>query len=73
MGEFSASDKDNDAERIKWVEYYCSKAKNAEVACVLWDNMVVYPNGNNQAERHGYLNRKNLTWYFPEFIKIVVK
>lgn len=73
MGEFSASDKNNDSERIKWVEYYCSKAKAAEVACVLWDNMVVYPNGNNQAERHGYLNREDLTWYFPEFIKIVVK
>lgn len=73
MGEFSASDKDNDDERIKWVEYYCSKAKNAEVACVLWDNMVVYPNGTNQAERHGYLDRKNLTWYFTDFINVVVK
>lgn len=81
MGEASASNKDNTAERIKWANYYFAKAKDAGISVVLWDNDVSdsdgnedttkYPTGYN-GEHHGWLNRKSGTWYFPSIIKAMM-
>ncbi|MBQ8013895.1 MAG: glycoside hydrolase family 5 protein [Treponema sp.] len=68
IGEMSASDKGNLGERIKWTDSYVSKAKSAGIPLVLWDNMVTYPAGQ-KGERHGYFNRKNLTWFYPELVE----
>ena len=73
MGEASASDKNNTAERKKWVEYYYAKAKALGIPVILWDNMVVWPNGDDAGERHGWFNRKDLTWYYPELVDLMVK
>lgn len=71
MGETSASDKDNTAERVKWAKDYYSKARDAGIPVVLWDNMCTYASTGNSTsgENHGYLNRKTLKWYFPDIIK----
>ena len=71
MGEASASDKDNTAERVKWAKDYYSKARDAGIPVVLWDNMCTYASTGNSTsgENHGYLNRKTLKWYFPDIIK----
>lgn len=71
MGEASASDKNNLAERIKWTNYYFAKAKAAGIPVVLWDNMVLYPS-SNPAENHGYFDRTTLTWYYPTMIKAMM-
>ncbi|MBR0496562.1 MAG: glycoside hydrolase family 5 protein [Treponema sp.] len=73
MGEASASDKNNTAERKKWVEYYYAKAKALGIPVILWDNMVVWPNGDDAGERHGWFNRKDLTWYYPELVDLMVR
>ena len=62
IGETSATDKNNYDERVKWAKCFFGAAKAKGVSCLLWDNMVVYPNGE-EAERHGYFNRKDLSWY----------
>lgn len=63
IGETSASDKNNYAERVKWAKCFFGAAKSKGITCILWDNMVVYPNGTDGRERHGYFNRKNLSWF----------
>lgn len=73
IGEMSASDKNNTADRKKWFEFYCAQAKSNEIPAILWDNMVVYPNGNDKAERHGYFNRNKLSWWHEEMIDIMVQ
>lgn len=62
IGETSATDKNNYAERLKWAKCFFGAAKANGISCLLWDNMVVYPKGE-EAERHGYFNRKDLSWY----------
>ena len=70
MGETSASDKNNTQERIKWAKSYFSKAKKAKVSVIFWDNGVTFASGNTDAgERHGYLNRNEISWYYPEIIE----
>ena len=68
MGETSASDKKNTADRVKWTKCYYSKANAAKVSVILWDNNVTVATGGdiNSGECHGYFNRAKLSWYFPE-------
>ena len=60
IGEFSASDFNNTAQRVNWATDYLTKAKAKGIPCVLWDNNVTY---NGSGEAHGYLYRKGCTWY----------
>lgn len=71
MGEASATDKQNTAERLKWVTSYFGKAKTAGIPIVLWDNMAFYdaeridtPEKKKEqlGEFHGWLDRNALTW-----------
>lgn len=73
MGETSCSDKNNYEERKKWFQFVKKYASRSGIPYVLWDNDVVYPTGNDAGERHGYFNRKNLSWYFPELIGIFIR
>ncbi len=60
IGEFGASDFDNTDSRVAWAKSYLSKAKDAGIPCVLWDNNV--PN-DGTGEAHGYIYRLTNTWY----------
>lgn len=60
IGEFSASNYNNTSERVKWAEFYATKAKQLNVPIVLWDNNIPSDNGG---EAHGYINRSTLQWY----------
>lgn len=69
IGEFSSTDKNNTAERVKWATDYTALAKKNNIPCVLWDNnaFAVY-NGSSivlNSEYHGYINRKNNTVTSP--------
>lgn len=77
MGEASATDKENLSDRVAWATYYFTKAKEAGIPVVLWDNMVTAANEDknriNIAERHGYYNRRSNSWYFPTMIQAMMK
>lgn len=77
MGEASATDKENLSDRIAWATYYFTKAKEAGIPVVLWDNMVTEANEDknniNIGERHGYYDRNSNTWYFPTMIQAMMK
>lgn len=55
-------------ERIKWIEYYITKATEHGVPCCHWDNGVYYADG----ERFGMLDRNTLTWFEPEYVETMV-
>lgn len=55
-------------ERLKWVEYYITKATEYGVPCCHWDNGVYDADG----ERFGLLDRNTLTWFEPEYIETMV-
>ena len=69
MGEFSTTDKNNTAERVKWAKDYTSQAKALNIPCMLWDNnaFAQYKNGKIvlNSEYHGYINRKDNTVSSP--------
>lgn len=75
MGEASASDKNNLSDRVAWSTYYFTKALEAGIPVVLWDNMVTVDNGGDitSGECHGYLNRETCQWYFPTMIQAMMQ
>ena len=71
IGETSASNKNNTAERVKWAQYYMGKSAEYGVPCMLWDNNVF--NGSDKGECHGHLNRSTLKWYDKAFVDAVIE
>jgi endoglucanase len=55
-GEFGAIDKDNEAVRAEWAEFYVSEAGKKGIKCVWWDD-----GGNFKL-----FNRNSRTFYFPQ-------
>ena len=72
IGETSASNKNNTAERVKWAQYYMGKSAEYGVPCMLWDNNV-FNNDSDRGECHGHLNRSTLGWYDKTFVDAVIK
>ena len=75
VGETSASNRNNTADRVKWADYYWSAAsKYSNLAMCLWDNNF-YDNdaSGSNGECHRYLDRKSLTWADPEIITAIMK
>lgn len=61
IGETSASDKNNQAERIKWINCYFTACRDAGIPLIIWDNNSIYkPDKGDIKEFHGYLNRGSL-------------
>ena len=60
IGEFGASDFKNNDDRARWATHFLTKAKDAGIPCVFWDNNASY---NGTGEAYGLLYRKTLTWY----------
>ena len=63
-----AGGEDNLSARCEWVSYYVSKAKELGIPCVCWDNGIF----NGSGERFGIFNRKELTWYEPNFVDAMI-
>ncbi len=68
IGEFGAMNKDNEAERVEWVTYYLTKAKEIGVPCVWWDNNAFTGNG----EKFGLLDRRNLVFPYPNLVNAMM-
>jgi len=75
VGETSATNRNNRADRVKWADYYWEKAaKYSNVAMVLWDNNI-YDNNSagSNGECHRYIDRSTLQWTVPEIISAIMK
>ncbi len=75
VGETSATNRNNRADRVKWADYYWEKAaKYSNVAIVLWDNSI-YDNNSagSNGECHRYIDRSTLQWTVPEIISAIMK
>lgn len=68
IGEFGALNKENEAERVEWVTYYLTKAKEIGVPCVWWDNGSFQGSGEN----FGLINRRELTYPYPDLLKAIM-
>jgi len=72
IGEYGATNKDNDAERIKWFSYYLTEAtKYGFVACV-WDNHQ-FAGSKTEGERYGYYVREKGVWYSKDIHDVIIK
>jgi len=69
IGEFGAMNKENEDERVEWATYYLTKAREIGVPCVWWDNNVYSGTG----EKFGLLDRRNLTYPYPELLEAMMK
>ncbi len=75
VGETSATNRNNTAERVKWADYYWgTAAKYSNVAMVLWDNNNYNNNSaGSDGECHMYIDRNSLQWKDPEIISAIMK
>ncbi len=60
IGEFGASDFNNDDDRARWATHFLTCAKDAKIPCVFWDNGATY---NGTGEAYGLIYRKTRTWF----------
>jgi len=60
IGEFGASDFNNNDDRARWATHFLSCAKDAGIPCVFWDNGATY---NGTGEAYGLIYRKTCTWF----------
>ena len=63
MGETGALDKGNEAERVKWANDYVKQVREMGVPVVIWDDGGSFK----------LLDRRNLTWYYPDLVKALVE
>jgi endoglucanase len=61
--------KDNLTSRVAWAEYYINKAHEKGIPCIWWDNGAFAGSG----ELFGLLDRRNLTWKYPEVVDALMK
>jgi endoglucanase len=64
MGEFGAMNKDNEAVRAEWAEFYVRYAKSKGIPCIWWDNGGFTGDG----ELFGLLDRRSNTFPFPQVV-----
>lgn len=65
IGEFGATNKNNDSVRASYMEYYVKSAKSRGITCFIWDN--------GTKDEFGLLDRNSLTWYFKNVVDAAVK
>lgn len=84
IGETSASDKLNPADRTEWVKCYFSLTRNAGISVIIWDNNNANAVGKKGdiKEYHGYLIRKSFDpqesqnytshWYDEDLVQTMI-
>lgn len=65
IGEFGATNKNNDSVRASYMEYYVKSAKSRGITCFIWDN--------GTKDEFGLLDRNSLTWHFKNVVDAYVK
>lgn len=70
IGEFGATNKDNEADRCLWAEYYVKGAGKYGIPCIWWDNNSGTAKGG---ECFGIYDRKTGEWVFKDLADTLVK
>ena len=66
LDEFGAVNKNNEADRDAYYEYYVKSAKaHGGIKCFVWDN--------GQQKEFGLLNRSQNSWYFPSIVDAMMR
>lgn len=75
IGEYGAVNKDNLDQRLAYFHSYLKQAKKYNLAACLWDNgqWKIKEGSNDYAEKFGYYNRKEQTWFFPEILEAILE
>lgn len=69
MGEFGSRNRMNTAARADCARYYITKATEAGVPCVWWDNNAFVGSGEN----FGLIDRKSYEWRYPEIVTAMME
>lgn len=69
LGEFGSRNRMNTAARADCARYYITKATEAGVPCIWWDNNAFIGNGEN----FGLIDRKSFEWRYPEIITAMME
>jgi hypothetical protein len=82
----TATDKQNTSDRLKWITYYYTKAKEIGVPVIAWDNGHDWSNthedDHKNGECHGYLKTQTASgtavtsdswWFFPTLVNKMVE
>lgn len=72
IGEYGATNKENDADRIQWFNTFIRQTRKMGIPCMLWDNQAYKIDANGYSEKYGYYNRYNQTWFVPEITKTIM-
>lgn len=65
IGEFGATNKNNDSVRASYMEYYVKSAKSRGITCFVWDN--------GTKDEFGLLDRNSLKWHFKDIADAAVR
>jgi endoglucanase len=72
IGEFGAQNKNNDATRAAWAEYYVSYARSKGIPCVWWD-MGIATGDVTANDLFAIFNRNDNTWYFQGIVDAMME
>ena len=72
LGEFGAMDKGNTDDRVRYAADYVSLAARYGMRCAWWDNGLNIDEEYN-GESFVLLDRRNLTWIYPEIVEAVAQ
>ena len=71
IGEMGACDKKNDAERIKWGQYFVERARKLKMVPVVWDNNIYNTNWDAN-EKFGLFQRSSGTWASESYVNALI-
>jgi len=67
--EFGSVFNNNEGERIKWADYFISKASEIGVPCTLWDNGKF----NSGKDNYGIINRSSFEIKYPDYLDVLLE
>lgn len=68
IGEFGAMNKNNEEDRIEWIQYYMSKTKEIGVPCIWWDNNEFTGDGEN----FGFFDRAKMEFTYKKLLETMM-
>ena len=71
VGEMGACDKKNDAERIKWGQYFVERTRKLKMVPVVWDNNIYNTNWSAE-EKFGLFHRSQGTWESEAYVNALI-
>ncbi len=68
IGEFGAMNKENEADRVEWIQYYMKKTKEIGVPCIWWDNNEF----TGEGEKFGFFDRAKMEFRYEKLLNAMM-